>query len=44
MVQRLRGRAAGSDGTTIVVTADLREADAVLEKLATLIDFDQPAA
>jgi hypothetical protein len=43
MVSAYAGELLAPDGTTIVITADLREADAVLEKLATLIDFDQPA-
>jgi hypothetical protein len=43
MVSAYAGELLAPDGTTIVITADLREADAVLEKLATLIDFDRPA-
>ncbi len=43
MVSAYAAELLAPDGTTIVITADLREADAVLDKLATLIDFGQPA-
>jgi len=43
MIRAYASELLAEDGTTIVVTADLREPDAVLEELRTLIDFDQPA-
>jgi S-adenosyl methyltransferase len=43
MVSVYAGELLGADGTTRVITADLREPDVVLSELRTMIDFDEPA-
>jgi hypothetical protein len=43
MVRAYAGELLADDGTTIIITADLRQPDVVLSELRALIDFDQPA-
>jgi hypothetical protein len=43
MVAAYASELLADDGTTIVITADLRQPDVVLSELRALIDFDQPA-
>jgi hypothetical protein len=43
MVRAYASKLLADDGTTIVITADLRQPDAVLREVRALIDLDQPA-
>jgi S-adenosyl methyltransferase len=43
MIGAYAGELLADDGTTVVLTADLRQPDVVLSELRALIDFDQPA-